>query len=268
MTERSPSPLPSPPSPALSSASSTDSLSSYETCSDLEAEAGPLTESDPTPWYLRPTPSPVFPTTPSLEFELSFYTAVGGNDSFFDEEARATPHCADFDDNGTVKGEQASPLLLWDDFNAMERSSTGDSGTTLVNASRSATGSCEGSASGWAPGKSFPATHEPCGWSSDEGYKADSESRLARVALRRRTTSSRKRANLKRKRGRGVEGEGGDLAFGPGGRFDDGDDDEGPALKKRKADPPAEHGGWHEQMKKIHADGTFLQMVLQVMNGQ
>ncbi|KAM5540897.1 hypothetical protein V8D89_005541 [Ganoderma adspersum] len=289
VTRRSPSPLPSPPSSALSSASSADSLSSYETCSDFEA--GPLSDADSTPWYLRPTPSPVFPTSPSFEWELSFYTAAGGNDSlFFDESSStpplsdsdaATPRCADFN-NGSLKTEHASPLLLWDDFNfntAMERTSTGDSGT-LVNGSR------EGSDSGRAPGKSSSATPEPCGWSSDEGYEADSESRLASASLGRRATSSRKRANLKRKRGHGDDGlqlggAGGPRVFGPGGHSDSDDDDEGPAHKKRKAGPcppspaRARRGGWREKMRKMKADGTFgavmpggtfLKMVLQTLN--
>ncbi|PIL35198.1 hypothetical protein GSI_02988 [Ganoderma sinense ZZ0214-1] len=309
VTGRSPSPLPSPPSPALSSVSSVDSLSSYETCSDFEA--GPPSDPDSTPWYLRPTPSPVFPASPSFEWELSFHTAVGGNDSLFDDKSRydlfpsstpsslstpplsdseaTTPRCADFN-HGNLKTEQVSPILLWDDFkfNAMERTSTGDSGT-LVNTSGSATGSREGSATGWAPGKSPSATPELCGWSSDEGYEADSESRLASAALGRRATSSRKRANLKRKRGAdsderaGPGDAGGPRVFGPGGHFDqdyDGDD-EGPAQKKRKAGPhfhsSVELCAWQEQMMKMKADGTFgavmpggtfLQLVLDTLNGR
>ena len=291
----SPSPLPSPPPSALSSASSADSLSSYKTCSDFEA--GPPSDADATPWYLRPTPSPVFPTSPSFEWELSFYTAKGGNDSlFFDESSStplsdteaATPRCADF--NG-VKTEPASPVLLWDDFNfnAMQRSST-DGSNTLVNSSRSPTGSREGSDSERAPGKSSSATPEPCGCqSSDEGYEADSESRLARASLGRRATSSRKRVNLKRKRGHydnGPElgGAGGPRVFVPRGHsVSEEDDEEGPAHKKRKAGPhpqsPAARarrgGGWREKMRKMKADGTFgavmpggtfLKMVLQTLN--
>ena len=80
---RSPSLAPSSANAGLTSVSSTDSLSSYAMCPDFEELASP---SIPTPWYLAPTPSPVIPYSESFEFELSFYSAVGGNESLIDDE--------------------------------------------------------------------------------------------------------------------------------------------------------------------------------------
>ena len=103
---------------------------------------------------------------------------------------------------------------------------------------------------------------------------------MASAALERWKTPSRlgrKRTNLKRKCDHRDEDASGVRVFSPGGHFDRGDDDEGPALKKRKAVPPMEHAGWQEGMKKTQADSTFsaaipseafVQMVLNVLNGE
>ena len=188
-----------------------------------------------TPWYLAPTtPSPVIPHPESFEFELSFYSAVGGNESLIADEDLAAlfpsrcvtksfpvpedpeiPRFTYIEDVATVKAGLVSPHLSLDDPNALQRLATGDCDMPM-DPSRSPSGDTLERSS-----NQDNSTVPGCD-SAEGGYDADSESRLAGVTPEKPTTPSNKSktsSNLKRKREAQDEDVDGNRVLRSGERF-------------------------------------------------